>query len=154
MQCDLNNEKETEAAGAALASVCTRPVRIFLHGDLGAGKTTWVRGFLRGLGYVDIVKSPTYTIVESYQIAPFSVHHFDWYRLESPAELESIGIWDYLNEAAHCLIEWPDKGKGLGLQPDLNIYLTHTPVGRHLEVVAATAIGEQLLSKSPNITST
>lgn len=146
MRIDLYNEQETEAAGAVLAISCTRPLRIFLHGDLGAGKTTWVRGFLRGLGFTDVVKSPTYTIVESYSLSPLPVHHFDWYRLESHAELEAIGIWDYLNEQAHCLIEWPDKGKDLKLEPDLHVYLTTIPEGRHLKIVAMTAIGEKTLA--------
>lgn len=100
---------------------------IFLQGNLGSGKTTLVRGFLEGLGYTGKVKSPTFTIVESYEIDGLSINHFDLYRLHNPIELENIGIRDYLTKGIN-LIEWPEKAQGTLPTPDLtyNIQFSKT----------------------------
>lgn len=97
---------------------------IYLIGDLGAGKTTFMRGLLKSFGYKGLVKSPTYTLVENYLDLIIPIYHFDLYRLEQPKELELIGIRDYLQQAAICCFEWPDKGVGHIPDPDFIVQLS------------------------------
>ena len=132
MQNYLQNTEETEAFGAELFKSVPSKYLIFLHGDLGAGKTTLVRGFLRAAGYSGVVKSPTYTLVEEYTIGARKLFHFDLYRVVDPEELEWIGIRDYLEQDCVCFIEWPDKGKGFLPEPDSVITLTAQGEGRLL----------------------
>ena len=106
-------DSETMALGQQLAQECGDSCIIYLTGELGAGKTTLVRGFLRAFGYQGPVKSPTFTIVESYQIANKQIYHFDLYRVTNPEELEYIGIRDYFIDKAIHLIEWPEKGANI-----------------------------------------
>ena len=110
---------------------------VYLQGDLGAGKTTLVRGMLRGLGHRGPVTSPTYTLLESYQSGGARVHHFDLYRMEDPEELEHIGIRDLLDGEAIALVEWPERGAGVLPPADLVIRIDFQDDGRRVEMTGA-----------------
>lgn len=132
----------TEALGAAVAARCPPGTRIFLAGDLGAGKTTFARGFLNALGHGGSVKSPTYTLVEPYQTPRGPVFHFDLYRVADPEELEAMGIRDYFDGDAICLVEWPERAGESLAGPDLRVRLEPDGAGRRLTFVALTERGQ------------
>jgi tRNA threonylcarbamoyladenosine biosynthesis protein TsaE len=143
----IPNESQMLEFGSSLALACPSAAVIFLQGNLGAGKTTLSRGFLRGFGYAGKVKSPTYTIVEPYDIEGQKVYHFDFYRLNDPEELEFIGIQDYFAEGAICLIEWPDNGSPLLPPADLSCYIDTHEEGREIRIEAHTAQGNAILKR-------
>lgn len=143
----LDSEEDTLALGAAFAQGCWHGGSIFLNGDLGAGKTTFSRYLLRGFGYQGTVKSPTYTLVESYNLPELTVYHFDLYRLRDPEELEFMGIRDYFAPGFLCLVEWPERGAPLLSQADVDIQLAIlSPSSRKITLTANTAHGEAMLS--------
>lgn len=129
------NEKRSAAQSLLIA----------LSGDLGAGKTTISRGILNGLGHSGSVKSPTYTLVEPYELPLGRVCHFDFYRLIDPEELEYMGFRDYLVEASLCLIEWPERGQGFLPNADIEIGIIQTEQGRTVNLKAGTDLGNKII---------
>ena len=147
-QIGLPDEQATLDAGAALASMLTGSELILLEGDLGAGKTTLSRGLLRGLGHEGSVKSPTFTLVEPYDLGSGrQVFHFDLYRLGDPDELEYIGIDDYLDSHQLCLVEWPERGEGFLPPGDLTVRLTTRGRGRQMTIEANSQHGERIVRR-------
>ena len=118
---------------------------IYLEGGLGAGKTSFARGLLRALGHHGPVKSPTYTLVEPYQLPGLWVYHFDLYRLADPAEMEYLGVRDYFGPESLCLIEWPERGAAWLPTPDLRLQLRPLGGGRELQLIACSERGECFL---------
>jgi len=118
---------------------------IFLCGNLGAGKTAFVRGCLRAAGHQGAVKSPTFTLVEEYSLQGRSLYHFDLYRLADPEELEWMGLRDYLRPDALCFIEWPERGEGVLPMADVEVSIRIEGTGRCLELAASTPSGRAVL---------
>lgn len=144
MKISLLNEQETEQLGAELWRILPSDCLVFLKGDLGAGKTTLTRGFLRAAGHEGAVKSPTYTLVEEYDLSAGKVFHFDLYRLNDPEELECMGIRDYFEQQCLCFIEWPDLGKGFLPEADMVLELSVLGSERMVEI---TCLTEKLQNK-------
>lgn len=148
---ELVDEQATLTLAANLAALLPETAFcIHLQGDLGAGKTTFVRGLLTALGHKGKVKSPTYTLVEHYQIHQRDIYHFDLYRLADPEELLYLGIEDYFSANALSLIEWPEQGKGVLPEPDLLISLNYQTSGRQVTLSAHSEVAANICEKLHN----
>jgi tRNA threonylcarbamoyladenosine biosynthesis protein TsaE len=138
---DLPDEAATLALGASLSKFSGI---IFLNGELGAGKTTLVRGFLQALGYQGAVKSPTYTLIEPYEVAGRRLLHLDIYRLADPLELEALAIRDELDPDNTLLVEWPERAQGYLGEPDIEINLLYSGDSRQARIVAKVSLASQI----------
>ncbi len=146
MHLNLPDAAASEALGAALAPGVAPGRVLHLRGDLGAGKTTVVRGVLRALGHEGTVKSPTYTLVEPYALSRLHLYHFDFFRLKDGAAWKDSEFREYFGPHAACLVEWPERvGAALGV-PDLELHLEFAPVGRRALLSSHTPAGEAWLS--------
>jgi len=147
----LADESVSQHYGESFAALVTAPLVVYLFGELGAGKTFFTRAVLRGLGYQDAVKSPTYTLVESYPLARFHLHHFDLYRITDAQELEFIGLDTYFGKDSVVFIEWPSHGEGVLPQPDIVMEFHYRPKGRELKIEAKSARGEAILEQFQSV---
>jgi tRNA threonylcarbamoyladenosine biosynthesis protein TsaE len=154
----LADEAATLALGAALSRTLQPGMTVYLHGDLGAGKTTLTRALIHAAGYSGSVKSPTYTLAESYGIhlgqKEVEIIHFDLYRMASPEEFLEAGFREYFNEHNICIVEWPEKGERVLPSPDLNLFLHVAGAARRVELAALSAKGSLCLSRlhfAPNL---
>lgn len=134
------------ALGKALVEFGLGASCLYLRGDLGAGKTTFSRYLLQSIGHVGSVKSPTYTLVEPYELETATVFHFDLYRLSDPEELEFMGVRDYFNNDSACLVEWPDRGANLLPNSDIDINIQHRSNSRLFSIIANSEFGQSCLS--------
>ncbi len=149
IEVTLGQPAATEALGAALANAYAVAGRggmvVFLHGELGAGKTTCVRSLLRSLGVTGLIRSPTYTLVEVYELPDLACIHVDLYRLGGDADVEELGLRDYLNGNSLLLVEWPSQGAGALPAPDLEVRLNYVEGGRLATLRAGSDGGRRLL---------
>ncbi len=144
MKRQLADAESMEALGRELAP-CLGSALVYLTGELGAGKTTLARGILRGLGYQDKVRSPTYSLVEPYSVPQGTVYHLDLYRLDDPEELEWLGLRDMLEGPALLLVEWPQRGTGQLPAADLEVTIVSQGTGREAHLVPCSVRGRQIL---------
>ncbi|RJF99409.1 tRNA (adenosine(37)-N6)-threonylcarbamoyltransferase complex ATPase subunit type 1 TsaE [Noviherbaspirillum saxi] len=154
----LHDESGTAALGTAFARALAPGLTIYLHGDLGAGKTAFTRALLHAAGHAGHVKSPTYTLAEPYKVVvggqPVEVIHFDLYRLASPEEFLEAGFREYFNDKSICIIEWPEKAERVLPKPDINMHLSIIGEGRDIECQALSDQGFQCLDRlkfAPNL---
>ncbi|MEJ2566571.1 MAG: tRNA (adenosine(37)-N6)-threonylcarbamoyltransferase complex ATPase subunit type 1 TsaE [Gammaproteobacteria bacterium] len=145
MKFAVQDEAAMVAAGMRLAEACHAPLVFYLHGPLGAGKTTLVRGFMRGMGYDAVVKSPTYTLIEPYEIGPWHVYHLDLYRVRDAAELDYLGLRELQDDHAIVLVEWPERGAGFLPPADVVITLDYAGEGRWISLEDQGAAGKTFL---------
>ena len=147
----LGDPQATEALGGGLARAFMEAGQgsavIYLHGELGAGKTTCVRGLLRTLGVSGVIRSPTYTLVETYQLPGITCVHVDLYRLQGQAEVYELGLGDYFDSECLLLVEWPEKGVAALPRADLELTLSYHGASRCCRLSARTVGGQGLLDK-------
>jgi tRNA threonylcarbamoyladenosine biosynthesis protein TsaE len=141
----LSDPEAQVAFGRRLAALLPPRLVVYLQGDLGTGKTTLTRGLLTGLGHEGAARSPTYTLLEPYELADRRLYHLDLYRLGDPEELEYLGLRDLLAEDAIWMVEWPERGLGVLPPADLRISIAYAADGRRLRISAETASGQAVL---------
>ena len=141
LEVHVQGEQAMERLGAEIGRALAWRGSVWLSGDLGAGKTTLSRGLIRAAGHAGAVKSPTFTLVEPYELGEFEIYHFDLYRLADPEELEFLGVRDYFSDNSLCLVEWPDKGSGVLPAPDMSIRIRVDAEGRTLQIEGHGARG-------------
>lgn len=146
MEIELPDPDAQVAFGERTGRLLPRRLVVYLEGELGTGKTTLVRGILRGLGHSGPVRSPTYTLIEPYELPAARVYHLDLYRLSDPEELEYLGLRDLSGEDAVLLVEWPERGAGTLPPADLTIRIRYQANGRHLTLDAMTLEARALIS--------
>lgn len=151
MILNIPNESAMTALGQQMAQTLKGPALIYLHGDLGAGKTTLTRAIIHALGFQGRVKSPTYTIVESYQFDEQILYHFDFYRISDAAELEFIGLEEYFTQQAICLVEWPEHALPLLPAADLLVHIDILAMGRQVSISAQGQRGQAMLERFLNV---
>ena len=142
----IRDEGQMSRLGASLIAACGSGGVITLSGNLGAGKTTLVRGALESLGVTSGVRSPTYTLIEYYELQPLSVAHLDLYRLADGEELEYLGYRDYLNSTTICLIEWPERARGYLSNVGLEVGIDYDPDGRWVKLLANNDWGKKIIT--------
>ena len=147
MELTVATAADMEALGGRLARACGAGCTIHLRGELGTGKTTLVRGFLHSLGQRGTVKSPTYTLVEPYELGGRHIYHFDLYRLSDPEELEFLGVRDYVSPDAVCLIEWPERGGALLPPADLVVDISYQDTARRVRLSPVTDRGRGIIQR-------
>lgn len=157
-QTYLHDEEGTAALGAAMARALAPGLTLYLHGDLGAGKTALTRAMLHAAGYAGHVKSPTYTLAEPYRVMlggrEVEVIHFDLYRLTGPEEFLDAGFRDHFNDNTVCVIEWPERAVGVLPAPDIEVHLRISGDGRDIELQGLSEQGCQCLDRlnfAPNL---
>lgn len=143
----LQDEAQTRKLGAVLAEYRPDTALIHLSGDLGAGKTTLSRGFIQACGHHGQVKSPTYTLIESYDLAGVTIHHLDLYRLSDPEELEYLGLDELENPNTLVLVEWPERGEGVLPPASLSLQIAHQTNGREVTAIAHNTVAERWLAQ-------
>ena len=146
LELKLPKPESTLRLGEALAAGASPGTVLFISGDLGAGKTTLVRGLLRGLGYSGRAKSPTYALVEPYGFSSLDLYHFDFYRLKDKSEWLNSGFREHFNPGSLCVVEWPEKAGDLLSAPDLHIRLEFEGEARGVRLEARSPAGEAWLS--------
>jgi len=152
LTCLLEDEAATAQLAAAIAELAQPGWLVFLEGPLAAGKTSFARAFLRALGHLGKVKSPTFTVVESYALPRLTVHHFDLYRINDPDELHYLGFDDFVHGTAVCLIEWPSRAADSLPTPDLRLTLTPLSLAqRRVQLETGNPILLKALEQSPII---
>lgn len=143
----LATSEATEALGQALANHAPARAVVFLEGDLGAGKTTLARAFLRALGVTGAVRSPTYTLIERYPVPSGELAHLDLYRIADPGELEFLGLDDLAADARLWLVEWPERGAGALPAPDLHVHLRVDGAGRLASLRGLSPVGSDWIGR-------